>query len=169
MLNAGRRQSGRGPEGTAAVEEIFHQEVRRRRCARGLSRDELAERTGYSRQYVSQLEQPSKGIPARPVVVAVDAALRAEGALIALRDQAAARAELAGRPRDPEHESSRRVHDLLRNRRRDTDLDYLDRTVGELIAMAGSLGPRDIRDRVLDHQEIVDDLLRTPMLPHQQL
>ncbi|MBL7488438.1 helix-turn-helix domain-containing protein [Frankia sp. AgB1.9] len=170
MLNAGRRQGSRGPEGTAAVEGIFHQEVRRRRCARGLSRDELAERTGYSRHYVSQLEQPSKGIPPRPVVVAVDAALCADGALVALRDEAAsARAEATGRGRDPEHESRSRVHDLLGNRRCDAELDYLDRTVGELIAIAGSLGPRDIRDRVLDQQEIVDGLLRTPMLPHQQL
>jgi transcriptional regulator with XRE-family HTH domain len=170
MLNAGRRQGSRGPEGTAADAESFHREVRRRRCARGLSRDELAARTGYSRQYVSQLEQPSRGVPARPVVVAVDAALDADGALITLRDTAAAiRAEQAGRPRDAADESRHRVQKLLANRRRDDELDYLDRTVGELIALAGSLGPCDIRDRVLHQQEIVDGLLGAPMLPHQQL
>ncbi|WP_045877401.1 helix-turn-helix transcriptional regulator [Pseudofrankia sp. DC12] len=170
MLNAGRRQGGRGPEGTVAVEVGFHQELRRRRCARGLSREELAEATGYSRRYVSQLEQPSKGIPARPVVVAVDRALGAEGALIALRDEAAAaRAGLVSPRRDPADESRARVHDLLGNRRSDVDLDYLDRTVGELIAMAGGLGPREIRDRVLDQQAIVDGLRQAPMLPHQQV
>lgn len=170
MLNAGRRQGSRGPEGTAADAEIFHREVRRRRCARGLSRDELAARTGYSRQYVSQLEQPSKGIPARPVVVAVDAALDADGALIALRDEAAAsQVVLAGQPRDLADESRHRVQNLLANRRCDGELDYLDRTVGELIAIAGTLGPRDIRDQVLHQQRMVDDLLSAPMLPHQQL
>ncbi|OHV41701.1 MULTISPECIES: helix-turn-helix domain-containing protein [Pseudofrankia] len=169
MRHSGNRQSSRGPEGAATAEEIFHQEVRRHRCARGLSRDDVARRTGYSRQYVSQLEQPSKGIPPRPVVVAVDAALSADGALVALRDQAmAARAERAGRPRDPERESRRRVDDLLHNRRRDNDLDYLDRMVGELIAMADGLSPQDVCDQVLDQQEFVDALLRTPMLPHQQ-
>ncbi|MBL7496049.1 helix-turn-helix domain-containing protein [Frankia sp. CNm7] len=169
MRHSGGRQSSRGPEETATAEEVFHQEVRRRRCARGLSRDDVAQLTGYSRQYVSQLEQPSRGVPPRPVVIAVDAALRADGVLIALRDEAAAaRDARLRRPRDPERESRRRVHDLLHNRRCDTDLDYLDRMVGELIAMADSLSPRDITDRVLDQQEFVDGLLRTPMLPHQQ-
>ena len=169
MRHSGNRQTSRGPEGAATPGETFHQEVRRRRCDRGLSRDDLARRTGYSRQYLSQLEQPSKGVPARPVVVAVDAALQAEGALVALRDQAAAAcAERAGQPRDPERESRRRVHDLLHNRRCDADLDYLDRMVGELIAVADGLSPRDVCDRVFDQQDFVDALLRTPMLPHQQ-
>jgi len=195
MRNAGRRQGGRGPksygptscdpercdpecrgnpscrhERTAGAQDSFHQEVRRRRDARGLSRDELAARAGYSRQYISQLEQPSRGIPPRPVVAAVDAVLEAHGALVELRDRAAAdQAEREARPRDPELESRRRVHDLLHGHRHDTDLDYLDRTVGELIAMADALSPRDVRERVLDHQEFIDGLLRSPMLPHQQV
>jgi transcriptional regulator with XRE-family HTH domain len=169
MRHSGSRQRSRGPEDAATAEELFHHEVRRHRCARGLSRDELARQTGYSRQYVSQLEQPSKGIPPRPVVVAVDAALHADGVLIALRERAlAARAARASHPRDPERASNRRVHDLLNNRRRDHDLDYLDRMVGELIAIADTLSPQDVCDRVLDQQEFVDALLRTPMLPHQQ-
>jgi hypothetical protein len=125
--------------------------------------------TGYSRQYVSQLEQPSKGIPARPLVAAVDAALGARGELIALRDQAAAaRSRPLGSRRDPELESRRRVHDLLHNRRCDTDLDHLDRTVGELIELADGLSPQEVSARVQDQQDFVDALLRTPMLPHQQ-
>jgi len=199
MRNAGRRQGGRGPqsygpkscdpescdpascgdqncrherrgtESTASAPDSFHQEVRRRRQARGLSRDELAARAGYSRQYVGQLEQPSRGIPPRPVVVAVDAVLEARGALVELRDRAAAaRAEREAQPLDPGLESRRRVHDLLHGRRHDTVLDYLDRTVGELIAMADTLSPPDVRARVLHHQEFIDGLLRTPMLPHQQ-
>ncbi|CAJ59679.1 hypothetical protein FRAAL1014 [Frankia alni ACN14a] len=144
-------------------------EVRRRRCERVLSRDELARRTGYSRQYISQLEQPSRGIPSRPVIAAVDAALEAGGALVDLREAAvAARAERLRRRPDPERESRRRVSDLLDHRRSDRELDYLDRLVADLIAKADRLDPQDVTARVLDQQSVVDSLLGTPLLPHQQ-
>ncbi|WP_163550285.1 helix-turn-helix domain-containing protein [Candidatus Frankia nodulisporulans] len=163
------RQRSRGRHGTATAEDLLPGEVRRRRCERGLTRDELAARTGYSRQYVAQLEQPSRGIPARPVMAAVDAALEAGGALIDLREAAvAARAERLRRGPDPEAESRRRVSDLLDHRRSDGELDYLDRLVADLIARADGLDPVDVTALVLDHQSVVDTLLRTPLLPHQQ-
>ncbi|MGH3611031.1 MAG: helix-turn-helix domain-containing protein [Pseudonocardia sp.] len=66
------------------------QEIRRRRGAAGLSHSQLAERTGYARQYVSLSERPRKcGVPSRHLVAAIDGALDAGGALITLRDRAA--------------------------------------------------------------------------------
>ncbi|SNQ48653.1 putative transcriptional regulator [Frankia canadensis] len=163
------RQRSRGRHGTATAEDLLPAEVRRRRCERVLSREELARRTGYSRQYIAQLEQPSRGIPSRPVIAAVDAALEAGGALIDLREAAvAARAERLRRRPDPEIESRRRVSDLLDHRRSDGELDYLDRLVADLIAKADRLDPADVTARVLDHQSVVDNLLRMPLLPHQQ-
>lgn len=144
-------------------------QIRRRRGERGLSRAELAALTGYSRSYIGQLEQPSRGIPARRVIEAVDEALAAGGALIRLRDAAkAARAERMGRGPDPETESRRRIGNLLDQRSSDHELDHLDRLAAELIARADALDPPDVTARVLDQQAYVDHLLRTPMLPHQQ-
>ncbi|MCM3883750.1 helix-turn-helix transcriptional regulator [Frankia sp. R82] len=163
------RQRGRGRHGAATAEDQLPGEVRRRRGERSLSRDELAARTGYSRQYIAQIEQPSRGIPSRPVIAAVDAALEAGGALIDLREAAvAARAERLRRGPDPETESRRRVSDLLDHHRSDGELDYLDRLVADLIATADRLAPADVTALVLDHQCVVDTLLRTPLLPHQQ-
>jgi transcriptional regulator with XRE-family HTH domain len=168
MSHSGDRHSRRGPEGQATSDD-FHAEVRRLRRASGLSREELATLTGYSRQYLSQMEQPSRGIPPRPVVEAVDTALRADGTLVALRDKAAAaKSRRPAVARDPREESRRRVHDLLHNRRCDADLDHLDQMVGELIAMADALNPRDVSARVLEQQAFVDGMLRSSMLPHQQ-
>ncbi|ABD09907.1 transcriptional regulator [Frankia sp. CcI156] len=163
------RQRSRGRHDAATAEDLLPAEVRRRRCERVLSREELARRTGYSRQYIGQLEQPSRGIPSRPVIAAVDAALEAGGALIDLREAAvAARAERLRRRPDPERESRRRVSDLLDHRRSDTELDYLDRLVADLIAKADRLDPQDVTAQVLEQQNVVDNLLHTPMLPHQQ-
>ncbi|OAA26447.1 putative transcriptional regulator [Frankia sp. EI5c] len=163
------RQRSRGWQGLSTAEDMLPAEVRRRRCERGLTREELASRTGYSRQYISQLEQPSRGIPARPVLAAVDAALEAGGALVDLREAAVAeRAERRVRQPDAEVESRRRIGDLLDHRRSDRELDYLDRLAADLIAAADALEPADVTARVLDQQTFVDQLLRTPMLPHQQ-
>jgi len=163
------RQRSRSRQSAGTAEDLLPVEIRRRRCERGLSREELARRTGYSRQYIGQLEQPSRGIPARPVVAAVDAALQAGGALVDLREAAiAARAERMSRRPDPEQEARRRINDLLDHRRSDTQLDRLDRLTAELIAVADSLPPAEVSARVMDHQAFVDRLMRTPMLPHQQ-
>ncbi|ABW15451.1 transcriptional regulator, XRE family [Parafrankia sp. EAN1pec] len=163
------RQRSRGRQGSSTAEDILPTEIRRRRCERGLSRDELAGRTGYSRQYIGQLEQPSRGIPARPVLAAVDAALEAGGALVDLREAAIAeRTERHRRQPDAEIESRRRIGDLLDHRRSDRELDYLDRLAADLIAAADLLDPADLTAQVLDQQAFVDQLLRTPMLPHQQ-
>ncbi|WP_026311270.1 helix-turn-helix domain-containing protein [Parafrankia elaeagni] len=163
------RQRSRGRQGLSTAEDMLPAEIRRRRCESGLSRADLAVRTGYSRQYISQLEQPSRGIPARPVLAAVDAALEAGGALVDLRETAIAeRAERRGRQPDAEAESRRRIGELLDHRRSDRELDYLDRLAADLIAAADTLEPADVTARVLDQQTFVDQLLRTPMLPHQQ-
>jgi len=63
-------------------------ELRRRRLAVGWSQGELANRVGYSREYVSRAERASKGLPSAELVRIVDAALGASGALVSLHDAA---------------------------------------------------------------------------------
>ncbi|MGH3611762.1 MAG: helix-turn-helix domain-containing protein [Pseudonocardia sp.] len=63
-------------------------ELRRRRLAVGWSQAELANRVGYSREYVSRAERASKGLPSAELVRSVDAALGADGALVSLHDSA---------------------------------------------------------------------------------
>ncbi|WP_322780848.1 helix-turn-helix domain-containing protein [Frankia sp. Cas4] len=163
------RQRSRVRDGTATAEDLLPREIRRRREERGLSRDDLAKIAGYSRQYISQLEQPSRGIPTRPVLAAVDAALAADGALVALRLAAIeARSERMQHAPNPEVESRRRIRDLLDHQTSDRKLDVLDQQVAELIRSADQLTPADITVRVQEQQRSADILLRTRMLPHQQ-
>ncbi len=164
------RQRSRGHDGTATAEDLLPLEIRRRREERELSHENLAEITGYSRRYISQLEHRSRGIPALPVLKAVDAALAAGGALVRLRHAAAeARSERLRRRPDPEVESRRRIHDLLDRELYDRKLDFLDRGVAELIESVEHLTPAGITTRVQDQQHLADVLLDTRMLPHQQL
>ncbi|MFT7837710.1 helix-turn-helix transcriptional regulator [Saccharothrix sp. BKS2] len=62
-------------------------EIRRRRTAAGLSQPQLAQRIGYTRQYASLAERPGHNLPSAEIVRAIDRALDAGGALIALREQ----------------------------------------------------------------------------------
>lgn len=73
------------------------EDIRKRRKAAGLSQPRLAERIGYTPQYVSLAERPNRGLPSDALVQALDHALGADGALVALRDQAGA-ARKACRP-----------------------------------------------------------------------
>ncbi len=159
----------RGCDDTASAEDLLPWMIRRIREERELSRADLARITGYSRRYIDQLEQPSRGIPARPVLAAVDAALAADGALVALRLAAIeARTERTHSDSSPEIESRRRIRDLLDYQACDRKLDALDRRATELIASAQQLSPADITVRVRGQQRFADVLLRTRMLPHQQ-
>lgn len=63
-------------------------EIRTRRRAAGLSQPALAARIGYTPQYVSLAERPSRGLVSESLVRAIDEALGADGVLLALRDQA---------------------------------------------------------------------------------
>lgn len=63
-------------------------EIRRLRKAAGLSQPELAALIGYTRQYVSLAERPNRCLPSAELVRAIDDALRAGGALVALRQRA---------------------------------------------------------------------------------
>ena len=63
-------------------------EIRQRRHAAGLSQPRLAARIGYTKQYVSLAERPQRGLPAASLVQAIDDALNAGGALVALHEQA---------------------------------------------------------------------------------
>ncbi|XVV04504.1 helix-turn-helix domain-containing protein [Actinosynnema sp. CA-248983] len=63
-------------------------EIRRLRNEAGLSQPQLAQRTGYTRQYISLAERPQRNLPSSDLVRALDAALGAQGALIELRESA---------------------------------------------------------------------------------
>ena len=71
-----------------ATEAAFPNEVRRRRLAAGLSQAQLANRIGYSREYVSRAERASKGLASAELARALDDALAADGHLVALHSAA---------------------------------------------------------------------------------
>jgi transcriptional regulator with XRE-family HTH domain len=77
-----------GDDGPLPPAQRLAEEVRRLRKAAGLSQPQLAALIGYTRQYVSLAERPSRGLPSAELVKAIDDALRAGGALEALRQQA---------------------------------------------------------------------------------
>lgn len=68
----------------ASPEAALAREIRRRRDTAGLSQAQLANLVGYSREYVSRAERPSKGLASAGLVAMIDAALTADGELIAL-------------------------------------------------------------------------------------
>ncbi|MGH3905501.1 MAG: helix-turn-helix transcriptional regulator [Pseudonocardiaceae bacterium] len=72
-------------------------DIRERRREAGLSQPELAAQIGYTPQYVSLAERPKRGLASAELVRAIDGALEAGGALVALRDEADA-ARKACRP-----------------------------------------------------------------------
>ncbi|MFC6091567.1 helix-turn-helix transcriptional regulator [Saccharothrix lopnurensis] len=63
-------------------------EVKRRREAAGLSQPQLAQRIGYTRQYVSMAERTGNNVPSLDVIKAIDTALDTDGELVRLREQA---------------------------------------------------------------------------------
>lgn len=63
-------------------------EIRRLRIAAGLSQPELGSLVGYTKQYISLAERPKNGVPSRELVTALDKALNASGALLALHTAA---------------------------------------------------------------------------------
>lgn len=65
-------------------------QIRQLRRAAQLSQPQLAQRIGYTRQYVSLAERPGANLPSHELVVALDNALNANGTLVALRAQARA-------------------------------------------------------------------------------
>ncbi|RKT55405.1 helix-turn-helix transcriptional regulator [Saccharothrix australiensis] len=62
-------------------------EIKARRERAGLSQPQLGARIGYTRQYVSMAEHPGRNLPSFELVKAIDTALEADGALIALHQE----------------------------------------------------------------------------------
>ena len=81
------------------------EEIKRRRLAARMSQPQLAQAVGYSRQYVSLTERPGANLPSKVLVRALDAALNAKGALLALHAQARAeqQARRSALPNSPAH------------------------------------------------------------------
>ncbi|MGM1062632.1 helix-turn-helix transcriptional regulator [Saccharothrix sp. Mg75] len=77
-----------GGEDTGAAASLLASEIKRRRVEAGLSQPQLARRIGYTRQYVSYAERVQANLPSLDIVRAIDAALDAGGALVALRGKA---------------------------------------------------------------------------------
>ncbi|MBF6174102.1 helix-turn-helix domain-containing protein [Nocardia blacklockiae] len=77
--------AGRSKRQPGNVADELAREIRRLRLEAGLSQRALAARVGYSRQYVSMTEWEDATLPSQELVAALDTALGADGALIALR------------------------------------------------------------------------------------
>jgi transcriptional regulator with XRE-family HTH domain len=100
--SAGTVGDSTAAEGDAlSTEDAVALEIRRRRLAAGWSQGQLARKSGFDRQYISRAESPARGLPSERLVSVLDAALGAEGELIALWVRAAdaraqRRQEMAG-------------------------------------------------------------------------
>jgi transcriptional regulator with XRE-family HTH domain len=75
------------PSSSPHPEARLAHEIRSAREAAGLTQGQLANRVGFSREYVSRAERPSKGLASRELVEAIDAALGVRGALVTLRSR----------------------------------------------------------------------------------
>ncbi|XVS61813.1 helix-turn-helix transcriptional regulator [Actinosynnema sp. CA-299493] len=84
--SAGVARPDGGDVGGAAAS--LASEIKRRRGEAGLSQPQLARRIGYTRQYVSYAERLQANLPSLEIVRAIDSALEAGGALVALRGRA---------------------------------------------------------------------------------
>lgn len=97
-----------GPK-AAGPEAALAREIRRRRDAAGLSQTQLANLVGYSREYVSRAERPSKGLASAGLVAMIDAALTADGELITLHAALHQRRQDRRRPAAPSSNAARAV------------------------------------------------------------
>ena len=80
--------------------ERLAREIRLRRTLSGLNQAALARKVGYSVEYVSRAQRPNKGLPSGDLVLAIDRAVAADGALVALHADAVAE-QHARRPSRP--------------------------------------------------------------------
>jgi len=77
-------ESGSSSTDVLPAEVGLIREIRCRRIRAGLSQAELANRVGYSREYVSRAERPGRGLPSGELVGSLDDALHADRALVAM-------------------------------------------------------------------------------------
>ncbi|XVV06697.1 helix-turn-helix transcriptional regulator [Actinosynnema sp. CA-248983] len=159
-------------DGPVSAAVRLRREIKARRDAAGLSQPQLAIRVGYTRQYISQAERPGHNLPSFELVTALDAALGADGALIALR-QAAKREQQALRqnargadlPADPSvvvpAQTSRRVPSALSAGQVPEVVDHLTEQWHLLVKTDNMLGPRFALGPVLAHLELLRELMRS--------
>ncbi|MEU6563267.1 helix-turn-helix domain-containing protein [Nocardia nova] len=76
-----------GQQSTTVANQLAR-DIKRLRLEAGISQRALAAKIGYSRQYVSMTEWEDSALPSQELVEAIDTALGADGALVALRDKA---------------------------------------------------------------------------------
>lgn len=75
-------------EGVGSAADRLASEIRRLRTGAGLSQARLATMVGYTPAYVSLAERARKGLPSSNLIRAIDGALNADGALLALHAEA---------------------------------------------------------------------------------
>ncbi|GAA3457991.1 transcriptional regulator with XRE-family HTH domain [Saccharothrix longispora] len=90
------------PDPTEPAGVRLAREIRRRRTAASLSQPQLAQKIGYTRQYVSLAERADHNLPSMEIVKAIDRALDAEGALVALREESKSEQERLRRESTPQ-------------------------------------------------------------------
>lgn len=159
-------------DGPAPAAVRLRQEIKARREAAGLSQPQLAMRVGYTRQYISLAERPGHNLPSFELVKALDAALRADGALVALR-QAAKRDQQALRQKAPDADfpgevpvvvpvqTPFRARSGLPAAQVPEMVDHLTEQWHLLVKTDNMLGPRFALGPVLAHLELLRELMRT--------
>ncbi|MDQ2584055.1 helix-turn-helix transcriptional regulator [Saccharothrix yanglingensis] len=90
------------PDTTEPAGVRLAREIRRRRTQAGLSQPQLAQKIGYTRQYVSLAERADHNLPSMEIVKAIDRALDAEGALVTLREESKSEQERLRRESTPQ-------------------------------------------------------------------
>jgi transcriptional regulator with XRE-family HTH domain len=167
----GTREVSIGEESLTAAERLAAA-VRQRRAGAKLSQSLLAERIGYTRQYVSHAENPRKSPPSLELIRALDDYFEAGGELLELRKvvlpgQRARRVTAGGVERQPSEGAADLADgvepDLLRLRRVLNAQDLLDegwtRPVDQLIQGIARLTDLRLQARYVQLAREVPDLL----------
>lgn len=130
-----------------AVEELRAEIKRLRKEVRKVSHNTLADRTGYTRQYISLIEKPGGGLPSGGVVKAIDRALDAKGELERLHQEAERKREALRGKTETEDRGSAIIS---RSRPALEPEDVRRRNLLRLISIAGAMlvspAPADVLD-----------------------
>lgn len=167
----------RGEDSSAAAQ--LAREIRRLRKDAGLSHSRLAERIGYTRQYMSLAERVGRNLPSHNLVEALDTELHANGALLELWKLARAeqgavrRARRVGKPASPNETATERsmfasragvVHDNIPDLRRVLDAHDLPddgpvRSADELSSVVAAVMAKRLRSNYGDLAHELPELL----------
>ncbi|MDU0294297.1 helix-turn-helix transcriptional regulator [Saccharothrix longispora] len=156
------------PDPTEPAGVRLAREIRRRRTAAGLSQPQLAQKIGYTRQYVSLAERADHNLPSMEIVKALDHALHAEDALTALREQGKREQERQRQQSTRKTPGNLEAHAPTRpslGRFTETHLDDALRHLGEqwhlLVKTDNLFGPRFAIKSVCEHIDLINGIAGT--------